>query len=119
MQRELTQGHRFRVRLPRELVLGYAFEHPSCRCRLTYQFVNQRTRHRDHCVTFSLGSVNATNSLEYPPPPMATMKYCFPLNMKVIGDPVCGAGICTAPTSFAVRLSYARSIAPLPTDGSV
>ena len=32
--------------------------------------------------------------------------------MYVIGEPVCGAGMYTAPTSCPVALSYARSIAP-------
>ena len=30
---------------------------------------------------FSFGSLNATSSLEYPPPPIATTMYCLPLYM--------------------------------------
>ena len=35
-----------------------------------------------------------------------------PFIMYVIGEPVCGAGMNTSPTSLPVALSYARSIAP-------
>src|SRR5580704_18582615 len=40
------------------------------------------------------------------------MMYCLPSYEYVIGEPLCGAGIHTAPTCCPVFLSYARSIAP-------
>src|SRR5215472_8506670 len=51
-------------------------------------------------------------SPEYGPPLTATTMYCLPYTMYVMGEPLCGAGIYTAPTSFPVALSYARNIAP-------
>ena len=51
-------------------------------------------------------------SPEYGPPLTATMMYCRPFSEYVIGDPLCGAGMSTPPTSLPVALSYARSIAP-------
>src|SRR3954468_2242994 len=58
------------------------------------------------------GNANAMYSPEYTPPLTATTMYCLPSARYVIGDPLCGAGIHTAPTSAPVCLSYARSIAP-------
>src|SRR5436309_16079987 len=60
----------------------------------------------------SLGSANARYSPGYGPPLTATTIYCRPLSRYVMGDPLCGAGIHTAPTSFPDALSYARNIAP-------
>jgi hypothetical protein len=37
------------------------------------------------------------------PPLTATTMYCFPSILYVIGDPLCGAGISTAPTSRRAR----------------
>src|SRR5712692_9212711 len=45
--------------------------------------------------------------------------YCLPSIRYVIGEPLCGAGIHTAPTSLPVFLSYARSIAPRECSGVV
>ena len=47
------------------------------------------------------------------------MMYWRPSAMYVIGEPLCGAGINTAPTSLPVALSYARSIAPRGCSGVV
>src|SRR5262245_35744165 len=58
------------------------------------------------------GSRNAISSPLYPAPLTATTMYCRPFSMYDIGDPVWGAGRYTAPTSFPVALSYARSMAP-------
>src|SRR5229473_2129514 len=51
------------------------------------------------------GSRNAMYSPTKPAPPMASTRYCLPSNMYVIGDPDCGAGMYTAPTSVPVPLS--------------
>src|SRR5215471_21202093 len=53
----------------------------------------------------SEGSVYAIYSPEYGPPLTATTMYCLPLYMYVIGDPDCGAGMNTAPTSLPDFLS--------------
>src|SRR5438552_1717285 len=45
--------------------------------------------------------------------------YCLPSTWYVIGEPLCGAGIQTAPTSLPFVLSYARSIAPRGCSGVV
>src|SRR6266850_5899820 len=45
--------------------------------------------------------------------------YCFPSARYVIGEPLCGATIHTAPASFPVAFSYARSIAPRGCSGVV
>src|SRR5216684_4938160 len=50
---------------------------------------------------------------------MASVMYWRPFKRYVIGDPDCGAGMKTAPTSLPVALSYARSIAPRAPDGVV
>src|SRR5258708_2566012 len=50
---------------------------------------------------------------------MATTMYCLPPAEYVIGDPLWGAGIQTAPTCAPVFLSYARSIAPRGCSGVV
>ena len=42
-------------------------------------------------------------SPEYVPPLTATTMYCCPLSMYVIGEPLCGAGMYTAPTSLPRR----------------
>src|SRR5439155_13577770 len=65
------------------------------------------------------GSRKASNSPEYVPPLMATTMYCRPSSMYVIGDPLCGAGMNTAPASLPVALSYARSMAPRCPEGVV
>src|SRR5579871_4905018 len=51
-------------------------------------------------------------SPEYVPPLTAMMMYCLPCQLYVMGEPLTGAGIHTAPTSLPVALSYARIIAP-------
>jgi response regulator RpfG family c-di-GMP phosphodiesterase len=51
------------------------------------------------------GNLNAMYSPEYDPPLTATTIYCFPSTIYVMGEPLCAAGIHTAPTSFPVRLS--------------
>src|SRR5215510_10056878 len=58
------------------------------------------------------GSLNARYSPEYAPPLTATTMYCLPSTIYVIGDPLCCAGIKTAPTCSPLFLSYARSMAP-------
>src|SRR3954462_9485027 len=58
------------------------------------------------------GNANAMYSPEYTPPLTATMMYCLPSARYVIGEPLCAAGIHTAPTCFPDCLSYARNIAP-------
>jgi len=45
--------------------------------------------------------------------------YCLPSAMYVMGEPVCPIGMYTAPASFPVALSYARSNAPTLPDASV
>ena len=51
------------------------------------------------------GNLNARNSPEYAPPLTATRMYCLPSTIYVIGDPLCCAGIQTAPTCSPVFLS--------------
>src|SRR5229473_8298301 len=65
------------------------------------------------------GSLNAINSAGTPLPLIDKTMYCRPFSMYVIGDPVWGAGMNTAPASLPVALSYARSIAPRWPFGSI
>jgi len=51
------------------------------------------------------GNVNAMSSPEYAPPLTARTMYCLPLYPYVIGAPLSGAGMKTAPTSSPVALS--------------
>src|SRR5207245_10337421 len=51
------------------------------------------------------GRVYAMYSPEQGPPLTATTMYCFPFTMYVIGEPLCGAGMYTVPTSFPLFLS--------------
>src|SRR5712671_372552 len=45
------------------------------------------------------GSRKATNSPGNSRPLIETTMYCCPFNMYVMGEPLCGAGMSTAPTS--------------------
>src|SRR4029453_17242484 len=58
-----------------------------------------------HFVMASGGRLKAMYSPEYGPPLTATTMNCLPLSMYVIGEPLCGAGMKTAPTSLPVTLS--------------
>src|ERR1700690_1171347 len=53
----------------------------------------------------SFGKRNAMYSPENVPPLTARTMYCLPLSIYVIGEPLCGAGRYTAPTSLPVALS--------------
>src|SRR5579872_921278 len=65
------------------------------------------------------GSLYARYSAGKPAAPTATTTYCLPFSMYVIGEPVCPAGMGTAPASCPVFLSYARRYAPFLPSGMV
>jgi len=53
----------------------------------------------------SFGKRNAIYSPEKVPPLTARTMYCLPSSMYVMGEPLCGAGRYTAPTSLPLALS--------------
>src|SRR5580693_4096872 len=74
---------------------------PGKRMRPTHSRISPRRLAHSPAV----GNVYAIYSPEYGPPLTATTMYCLPFTIYVIGDPLCGAGMYTAPTSFPVALS--------------
>src|SRR5581483_7774055 len=66
VERQIAERHRFRVRLPGQLVLRHAFEHAARRFRFCFDFLQDRGSHRHRSSSWAgRGSPNHISGVQY------------------------------------------------------